>query len=72
MFIIKESLINILLIEDNLGDVRMIMEMINEIEGNIFKIIHAENLNDGIKTQKNLKCQIILLDLFSLRFSMMG
>ncbi len=64
MFIIKENLINILLIEDNLGDARMIMEMINDIEGNIFKIIHTENLNDGIKTHKNLKCQIILLDLF--------
>ncbi len=38
--------------------------MINSIENNIFKIIHVENLNDGIITQKDLKCQIILLDLF--------
>ncbi len=38
--------------------------MINSIENNIFKIIHVENLNDGIKTQKDLKCHIILLDLF--------
>lgn len=64
MFIIEENLINILLIEDNLADTRMIVEMINDIKGKIFKVIHTENLNDGIKTHKNLKCQIILLDLF--------
>lgn len=55
---------NILLIEDNPGDVRIIKEMLSEIENLDFELHVAENLKSGIKTVKSdATLDIILLDL---------
>ncbi|MCL5073462.1 MAG: HD domain-containing protein [Actinobacteria bacterium] len=53
----------ILLIEDNLADVRLISEFLQETEKNNFKLLYAKNLSDGLKSISSNYLDIILLDL---------
>jgi PAS domain S-box-containing protein len=54
---------NILLIEDNDGDVRIIRELLKEQSSMIFNITHAGKLDDGIKIISKTTFDTILLDL---------
>jgi DNA-binding response OmpR family regulator len=51
---------NILLIEDNPGDVRIIIEKTKRAQ---FTILHSEKLSDGIKRLKEEPIELVLLDL---------
>jgi signal transduction histidine kinase len=60
--------LNILLIEDNLGDARLLSELLTEASHQeapetTFKIDHVEQLKKGIDCLKNGEYDIILLDL---------
>ncbi len=55
---------NILLIEDNPRDIRIIEEMINELDNGNFELMCAENLSSGIEASEKSQFHIILLDLF--------
>ncbi len=60
---ISTNKINILIIEDNPGDVKIIEEILSEIETIIYNLVCKNNLNDGIKYALTKKPDIILLDL---------
>jgi signal transduction histidine kinase len=66
--IVKLKNLNILLIEDNLGDARLLSELLTEAshveapETN-FRIDHVEQLKKGIDCLKNNEYDIVLLDL---------
>ncbi|MBN1216112.1 MAG: EAL domain-containing protein [Candidatus Lokiarchaeota archaeon] len=55
--------INILIIEDNPGDVKIIEKILSEIETTIYNLVCKVNLSDGIKYALIKKPDIILLDL---------
>ena len=60
---ITSKSINILLIEDNEGDVRLIREMLKEAKNLAFKVEASGLLNKAIKILKSHKFDAILLDL---------
>ena len=53
----------ILLIENNLGDVRLLKEILMEKNPKNFKLIHVNNLKDGMERLKKQDIELILLDL---------
>ncbi len=57
------KLTRILIIEDNFKDVRLIQEMLKEIPSFNFEFKHVERLNEGIKSIKKDKFDVLLLDL---------
>ncbi len=54
---------NILLIEDNQGDVRLIKEILNDVEDFHYTLLASENLQEGVKLLSNKDFDVILLDL---------
>jgi len=60
---LDDKIINILLIEDNPGDIRLIQELLREIGNEKFKLVYQENLKGGIKNLNKSKFHVILLDL---------
>jgi len=54
---------NILLIEDNPGDVRLIQEMLKEIKGVNFNFQHAGRLSEGLEILIRNGIDVVLLDL---------
>ena len=59
----EEQIINILLIEDNPGDVRLIREMLTKAQSCSFEIKTFERLLDGLGWLENGAADIVLLDL---------
>ena len=59
----RNKIINVLLIEDNPGDVRLIQELMKEIEYGSLNLFYQDNLGDGIRILAEQKFQVILLDL---------
>ena len=55
--------IKILLVEDNPGDVRMIREMLLDIEGLRFETESSKKLTEGLKRLSEVKFDALLLDL---------
>jgi DNA-binding NarL/FixJ family response regulator len=55
--------IQILLIEDNPGDVRLIREMLSEVSGIVFTVLHADLLQRGVELLQSQPFDILLLDL---------
>jgi diguanylate cyclase (GGDEF) domain len=55
--------LNILLIEDNPGDARLIKEVIEEADAAQFELMHVERLSEAIKSLKEDSFDAILLDL---------
>lgn len=55
-------MINVLLLEDNLGDEKLVEEMLLEENGN-FHITSAKRLSEGIKHLEKNSFDVILLDL---------
>ena len=58
-----EEGIKVLLVEDNPGDVVIIIEMLKEASKSHFKVTAAENLENGLKYLINENFDILLLDL---------
>jgi diguanylate cyclase (GGDEF)-like protein len=54
---------SVLLIEDNLGDARLIREMLGEEGAGSFHLLHAERLSRGIEHLAQKKIDLVLLDL---------
>ena len=59
----QNKTINVLLIEDNPGDVRLIQEMLRKTQDNLIHLEICDNLTDGIRTLAQNEFQAILLDL---------
>ena len=55
--------INILLIEDNPGDARLVMEMLVEGGGKKFNLVQVERISDGLRRLGQDYFHVILLDL---------
>jgi diguanylate cyclase (GGDEF)-like protein/PAS domain S-box-containing protein len=53
----------LLLVEDNLGDARLLREMINEQDGHHTEFLHVESMRDAEKHLSEHRVDIILLDL---------
>ncbi len=59
----NEETINILIIEDNPGDARLIQELLQEVNPDGFAFSHAERLADGLTQLKGGHFHLVLLDL---------
>lgn len=59
----KDRLINVLLIEDNPGDARLIEEMLIDVSDTNFNLECAERLSDGMEYLSKEEVDIVLLDL---------
>jgi two-component system, NarL family, sensor histidine kinase UhpB len=59
----KKQIIKILLIEDNPGDTKSIIEMLKEADDNRYEVVHTTRLDDGIKIIVKDDFDLILLDL---------
>ena len=59
----QDNKLNILLVEDNPGDARLIKEMINESSRNSFNLIFADNLSKAIEIMEKYNLDAVLLDL---------
>ena len=55
--------INVLLVEDNPGDARLVKEMLAEVKGSPFSLARAERLDEGMERLDAEKIDVILLDL---------
>lgn len=58
-----ENVIHVLLIEDNLGDIRLIQEMIKDLEYTTIRLDVQNDLSTGIQYLNRHKFNLILLDL---------
>lgn len=52
-----------LLVEDNLGDARLLRESLKELHEQDFEIVHVERLADGLSLLNNQEFEVVLLDL---------
>jgi diguanylate cyclase (GGDEF)-like protein len=59
----NDTRINVLLIEDNPGDARLIEVMLAEAKGMRFQLVWRENLTEGMEYLKSSNVDILLLDL---------
>ncbi|MGD9200171.1 MAG: response regulator [Chitinispirillia bacterium] len=57
------NIINVIIIEDNTGDARLVYETLAEVEGTQFDIEWAKSLSEGIDFISKKQFDIILLDL---------
>ncbi len=60
----KQQSFNVLLIEDNPGDVELIRELLTEITGTYFQIESAEQLSIGLNMVTQGNYDVLLLDFF--------
>ena len=58
-----ERIIDVLLIEDNPGDIRLIQEIIKEIRNGKFNLLYHDTLTKGMQILNQRKFNVILLDL---------
>ncbi|MDD1774711.1 MAG: response regulator [Methanobacterium sp.] len=57
------DIINVLMVEDNPGDARLIIEMLKESDEYLFEVLHVVRLDEGLKYLVTNKFDVILLDL---------
>lgn len=57
------QIIQVLLIEDNPGDARLLQELLLEVESVAFQLKHVDCLSDGLQCLQNHNFDVILLDL---------
>ena len=55
--------INILLIEDNPAEARLLREILKGSQGQTFEIVHVQRLADGLQKATQQRFDVILLDL---------
>jgi DNA-binding NtrC family response regulator len=53
----------VLLVEDNLGDARLVAEMLGGVTDPRFRLTHVERLDDALKRLDEGKYDVVLLDL---------
>lgn len=58
-----QSLVRILLVEDNAGDARLLRETLRDAEGLSFDLVHVDRLDDAVKRLENDVFDVLLLDL---------
>ncbi len=61
--IMYENPINLLLIEDNPGDMVLIREMLKDVQSIHFNFLHADNLQGGLTLLDKEEVDVLLLDL---------
>lgn len=59
----QNSTINVLLVEDNLGDARLVELTLNEVESNTVRLQHVTSLTPALNSLKTNPIDLILLDL---------
>jgi two-component system cell cycle sensor histidine kinase/response regulator CckA len=59
----KDGLIRILLVEDNLGDARLVKEALAEIRTTPHEFVHVVRLSEGLKKLEEADTDVVLLDL---------
>lgn len=59
----SEAQLTVLLIEDNAGDARLLMEYLSEAPGNPFVLEHVDMLSDGLERLQKAGIALVLLDL---------
>ena len=55
--------VNVLLVEDNPGDARLVTEALAEAKSADFRLTHVEHLDDGLRHLARHKFDVVLLDL---------
>jgi two-component system sensor histidine kinase UhpB len=55
--------LKILLLEDNLGDARLVQEMLNEFGAAQFKLVHKVSLDEGLEYMRERQFDVLILDL---------
>ena len=60
---VSSSCINILLIEDNPAEARLLREILKGSQGQTFEIVHVQRLADGLQKATQQRFDVILLDL---------
>ena len=58
-----DGTIQILLVEDNAGDARLLREALRDAQGLPFELTHVERLDDAIQRLKSRPFDVLLLDL---------
>lgn len=59
----EDKLIKVLIIEDNPEDLRLIKEMLKEVENPLFELHHSDRLSDGLRCLFRNGFDMLLLDL---------
>ena len=59
----EDKLIKVLIVEDNPEDLRLIEEMLKEVENPVFELHHSKRLSDGLRCLVRNGFDIVLLDL---------
>ncbi len=59
----NKSAVKVLLVEDNLGDARLVQEMLREANNDVFILTHVERLNDALQHLADVKYDVVLVDL---------
>lgn len=60
----KEDPTRVCLIDDSMGDSKLLLDLLNSGNGLKYKVSHYTNLSDGISELAKKKFDILLLDLF--------
>jgi DNA-binding response OmpR family regulator len=60
---IQNEKIKILMIEDNPGDVRLVQELLQDVEPNRFSISSVDRISKGVEYLQTNKTDLVLLDL---------
>jgi signal transduction histidine kinase len=55
--------VRVLLIEDNLGDARLVLELLKDVGGSLYEVTDAGSLKVGIRHLKATNYDVVLLDL---------
>ncbi len=59
----RQKIRRILLIEDNLGDARLLVELLKDVPGRPFELVHAESVRGALERLNQEHFEAILLDL---------
>ena len=59
----RSAPINVLLIEDNLGDARLLRELLQETGSSQFELVHAERFSQAMTRLSERRFDVVLLDL---------
>ncbi len=55
--------IKVLMIEDNMGDYKLILKLLEKSENAKFELVHSQRLSSGVELLENNNFDVILLDL---------
>lgn len=58
-----DEVVEVLLIEDNFGDARLIREMLRDVNGFSYKIQHVDRFSSGVEVLNSNHIEVVVLDL---------